>query len=831
VNEGSAIRPSLESALKPARWARYRGLAPLFLIYVVGLFLRWFRLSSVPSGALYDEAYNGLDVLRIIDGARPVFLPANSGREVLFIYLQALSVSWFGPTDWPLRVPAAVVGSLTIPLSYLLIARMYNRRVALLTSAWLAISLWHVMFSRIGLRTIILPLFGAAAFYCLWRGLDAVWTTEERSPGPPFKARPTTGFGWFALAGVALGLSLYTYTSARFLPLVVLAFAGCLMLAHRRLFWRALPGFVLAGGLTVLIFVPEGFYFLRHPQDFVFRTNAVSVFNPNLNHGDTTSTLIHAVSRSLGMFSFQGDGTWERNIPYRPIFDPVSSAFLVLGLLLTLRALRDPRAAFLLLWLVIMVLPSAISVLDTPNFLRVTGMIPALFVLPSLGVDWLWSLWDHRTGTGLRRIPLFIVSAGFLVGTYQTYESYFGVWANDLGVIQTFSADHWLAIAAARAQLPKATTPIYVGAGDVDEPAMAYNLRGPGGTTGLRVFNDHTSLILPSPGTAASYIFPQRDLPPAAVLDRFFPGQTGQTLARAADGETVTLFQLPANQSNFRPERTLVARFGSDLKVTGFDVPTDVSAGQSLAVRWYWTTLAPDPRELTFFNQVIGDGNAKLGSFDGRAFAPNYWPVGTSGVSSFEVPIDPAATTGAYELITGVYFHDNLMRLPVFDTLGRAAGMQLDLGEIKVHGRPTPVPRPANPHPASWADGISFLGDDLAPGQVSPGQKLTLTLYWSARSRPSTDYTVFVHLLDSKGRVVAQSDAPPENGGYPTTIWDAGDTVVDAHELSLDQGLPKGNYSLEIGLYQPGTGQRLTLVDRSGHSLGDHLLLSGPTVQ
>jgi hypothetical protein len=274
-----------------------------------------------------------------------------------------------------------------------------------------------------------------------------------------------------------------------------------------------------------------------------------------------------------------------------------------------------------------------------------------------------------------------------------------------------------------------------------------------------------------------------------------------------------------------------VARFGSDLQVNGFDVPTDVSAGQSLTVRWYWTTLAPEPRELTFFNQVIGDGNVKRGAFDGRAFAPNYWPAGTSGVSSFEVPIDPATTTGAYELITGVYFHDNLARLPIFDTLGRKDSSQLDLGQIKVHGRPAPVSRPANPHPASWADGIKLLGDDLAPGKVSPGQKLTITLDWSARSRPTTDYIVFVHVVDSSGRVVAQSDAPPQNGRYPTSLWDNGDTIVDPHVLSLNKNIPKGNYALEIGLYQPGNGQRLMLVDGSGHSLGDHLLLPGITVQ
>jgi hypothetical protein len=346
----------------------------------------------------------------------------------------------------------------------------------------------------------------------------------------------------------------------------------------------------------------------------------------------------------------------------------------------------------------------------------------------------------------------------------------------------------------------------------------------------MRVFNDHVSLILPPAGVAASYLFPERDLPAAPILQRFFPDQTGRVLARTVDGEPVTLFELPADRPEYRPERSLLARFGDKVQVTGFDLPRDATAGQNLTVRWYWTTLAPETRQLTFFNQVIGDGDAKHGAFDIRAFVPGYWPTGTSGVSTFDVPIDPATTTGVYDLVTGIYYLDNLERLPIFDGLGRPAGTQIDLGPIKVHGRAAPAPRVPSPNSASWADGIDLLGDDVSPARGAPGGKLTLTLYWSARSRSSTDYTVFVHLVDANGKLVAQADSPPQGGRNPTSLWDTGDTIVDPHDLVLDPGLPPGRYSLEIGLYQPGNGQRLLLQDRDGHPMGDHLVLTEVTV-
>ena len=73
-----------------------------------------------------------------------------------------------------------------------------------------------------------------------------------------------------------LGLSLYTYSTARFAPFVILALALYLVFVHRQLFQKALPGLVLALALATLVFVPQGIFFIRHPASFLERAHQVS---------------------------------------------------------------------------------------------------------------------------------------------------------------------------------------------------------------------------------------------------------------------------------------------------------------------------------------------------------------------------------------------------------------------------------------------------------------------------------------------------------------------------------------------------------------------------
>jgi hypothetical protein len=88
---------------------------------------------------------------------------------------------------------------------------------------------------------------------------------------------------------------------------------------------------------------------------------------------------------------------------------------------------------------------------------------------------------------------------------------------------------------------------------------------------------------------------------------------------------------------------------------------------------------------------------------------------------------------------------------------------------------------------------------------------LSLLLHWRARGAISQDYTVFVHVLDAAGNLVAQQDNMPQSGHYPTSLWSPGEVVLDPYVLNLPGGAQGGPYLLRIGLYDQQTGQRLQL--------------------
>ena len=90
---------------------------------------------------------------------------------------------------------------------------------------------------------------------------------------------------------------------------------------------------------------------------------------------------------------------------------------------------------------------------------------------------------------------------------------------------------------------------------------------------------------------------------------------------------------------------------------------------------------------------------------------------------------------------------------------------------------------------------------------------------------------MFVHLLDAEGQLQAQADSPPTSGKYPTSVWDAGEFIADMHTLSLAPDLPAGEYRVAIGLYDPNTGQRLSIVDQDGRILADRVTISGLIVE
>jgi 4-amino-4-deoxy-L-arabinose transferase-like glycosyltransferase len=795
----------LKHATSPARTVPFLGQALLLAVVVVATFLRFYRLDSVPTGLLYDEAYNGLDVVRILDGARPIFLSGNFGREALFIYLQAISVALLGHTDLALRLVSAIIGSLTVIVSYPLVRRLFDHRVAILTTAMIAISTWHIIFSRIGLRSILLPFFVIVTFLFMWRGIQASGTPET----PTIKARES--FVWNSLAGLSLGLTAYTYSSARFVPIVIMAFVSYLAIWHFELFRRSLRGFVNMAVVASIVVAPLGVYFAHNPADFTARSNAISVFNPELNNGSTLQTLATTTKKTLGMFSVEGDRNWDRNISGRPVFDPILSVAMLLGAFVLIRRFRQPAYAFVLIWLIVMLLPNIVTVKDVPNFLRVTGIMPAVFIIPALGIVTIWRWWEDRTSPRLRPMAQILTVLLLIIGTADSYRSYFHIWAQAPQQDVEFNGLRWTVVSIARDTVQDPGERVYLGV-EVDHPVFGFAFRGQPGSDRILMMGGN-SIVLPQDSSSATYLYTTPHLPPSTLRVRFFGDTAGDVLLSSPLGDQVSRFRLSPDQSGFEPEHPLGISFDGRFRIVGIDYPRSVRSGESLTISWHWQTLSGSG-ETFLFNQLFDETGTRIGQSDGLIFRPSFWHPGTRGVTPFDVHIDPNATTGAHWLHIGAYDRgDESRRLAATNDQGGPMDNTIVLGPIKVYGHPRARREFHVSRPILFEDDVTLTSFDLSTTTVSSGSNLPLTLFWTARGQPSADYTVFVHVVSDQGDLVAQADGPPRQGLYPTSTWDAEEIIEDPRQIHLPSDLPAGNYTVFTGMYKSTTGERLAVRD------------------
>src|SRR3989344_3330816 len=174
------------------------------LIMLTAFVFRFQHIQSIPPGLYPDEAMNGNNAIHALQtGDYSVYYPDNYGREGLFINIQAQALRIFGNEPWALRVVSALFGTLTVWGLYLLTKRLFNWEIAAMSSFLLAVSFWHVLFSRIGFRAIMAPFFLVWGLYFFWRG------------------KTSTKLFDFAVSGLFLGLGFYSYIAYRMMPLMI----------------------------------------------------------------------------------------------------------------------------------------------------------------------------------------------------------------------------------------------------------------------------------------------------------------------------------------------------------------------------------------------------------------------------------------------------------------------------------------------------------------------------------------------------------------------------------------------------------------------------------
>ena len=379
----------------------------LFLIAIIaiGAYFRLNDLSSTPPEMTSDHVEKLLDVNRVLHGETNIFFANNHGRDAIQFYTLAL-MSYIPGLDLNftlLKLLTIIEGMITLPVLWWMGREVIGKgepklgnAVGLMMAALVAVSYWHEMLSRLGLRIVLTPLFTALVIIFLARALrynrrsDFIWT------------------------GVALGAGIYAYQAIRMLPVVIvvavvlaLIFWARSMRARRQMIMN-LTALVL---VSFAIFVPLFRYSLEYPEDFWRRTSGrlfgdtiTEATDANGNLIQRTPTfqeqftafnknipvLLDNFRNALLMYNWKGDVAWINNAPNEPAFDVVTGGLLIIGLAAWLGRMFRRRDAFdwaLLPLILIMMMPSALSIaypIENPSATRMSGTLPGVYILAAL---------------------------------------------------------------------------------------------------------------------------------------------------------------------------------------------------------------------------------------------------------------------------------------------------------------------------------------------------------------------------------------------------------------------------------------------------------------
>jgi len=263
----------------------------LLLIILFAAYLRLYQLGNVPPSLDWDEvslAYNAKALLETgkdeYGNSWPITIRSfNDYKPALYTYILIPSIAVFGESNFAIRLPSALLGTLTVLMTYLLVVELFSNKndslytprktIALVASLLLTISPWHAHFSRVAFEANIGLSFFIAGMYCFQKARKNPW--------------------WLVGSAGAFGLSLMAYHSTKvIIPLLM----GIIIWPYLKGFFAA-PWALISATIIALLF---GGLILRTIQLGVgqARLNTVSIMTID-NLLDNSRHRIEAENYSL----------------------------------------------------------------------------------------------------------------------------------------------------------------------------------------------------------------------------------------------------------------------------------------------------------------------------------------------------------------------------------------------------------------------------------------------------------------------------------------------------------------------------------------------------
>lgn len=382
--------------------------------------LRLTLLGEIPFGVNPDEAQLGTDAYKIMDGQLiGVYTHAALGQPAGHSYFTLPSIWLLGGTAFALRLPLALAGLAAVPLLYALVRLTLGRIEAFFASAMLAVSYWHLLYSRVAHWSISYGTVLLAALLCLVLGMRS----RRRA--------------WFVASGAILGLGVYTYN---IYPIAVVAFAASVAIItfvhYRGAEWRWWRGSILALFAVALIVALPMIIYVARPSSYYWKHvnnyGDVSITRTRAYKDASVAGKARLIAGQAGTFAKAYTWDGQQDVidasGLRPTFDVPTLVLLAAGLVIAVRRRREPMIIVALCAVAIIPLP---AVTQQGSMTRQPlGAAPYAMLIAALPLAWVWR-GALAARPRWRILAMTAVAVTLALITTITVRDYFWTWRRD----------------------------------------------------------------------------------------------------------------------------------------------------------------------------------------------------------------------------------------------------------------------------------------------------------------------------------------------------------------------------------------------------------------
>lgn len=409
----------------------------LFSIVLLGGIIRFWNISSIPTGLNRDEASIGYTAYSLLLTHRDeygTFLPLSiksfgDWKLPLYIYLDLLPVRFLSLSELSVRLPSFLFGTLTIPLVYFVVNELFQNKknaklLGLISALLFTLSPWGIHFSRVASEANISVFFISFALFLFLKGLKS----------PLF----------LFFSALFFALTLYTYHGNHvFTPIFV--FGLLIILIQRGVKRKALLLFLLPFLMVSFVIYKETLFSADKTKisGLTPFSDAYIIYEkitlPRLDHSFPQSIITRVMHNKVTFFvgrfiegyvrSFsseflfiRGGGNLQHNIPNFGNLYMWEAPFIILGIYLLFKKEMKWRF-FLLFWLLVSPIPAAITK-DAPHSARMLSFLPLPHILSAIGFVECISLFKQKTvqkGVTVLGAIFLIVNFGLYLDRYLVH--------------------------------------------------------------------------------------------------------------------------------------------------------------------------------------------------------------------------------------------------------------------------------------------------------------------------------------------------------------------------------------------------------------------------